>query len=383
MSKNDPIRPDPKVRQGQDHSHPAISHSVIPENRQILIVDDELNIRTILSRHLTRAGYICSTAEGSQKALEMHRANPHALVITDIRMPGRDGIWLLNAVKSEWPNTAVIMITALDDSQIAIHALKEGAYDYLIKPLHLDALSLAVRNALEQRHLILENKQYQKQLEAKVLERTAKLQETIETLELTYENTLEALVAALDAREHETGNHSKRVAQYTLLLSESFGIPKEDRVEIFRGAFLHDIGKIGVSDMILLKSGKLNKEEWENMKRHPLIGQKILKQIGFLGAAVKTVYSHHERYDGDGYPEGLKGEDIPLGARIFSVSDAFDTMTTDRPYRKARTYSKARDEIQRCAGTQFDPRVAEAFMKISEREWNHYRKKLPDLLPKN
>lgn len=349
-----------------------------PENKKILIVDDEPNIRTILSRHLSKVGYSCATAEGSQHAMDLQQTEPHALVITDIRMPGRDGVWLLQALKAQWPETAVLMITALDDSQIAINCLKLGAYDYLIKPLHLEEVTLAAQSALEKRRLVIENKQYQENLEAKIVERTAKLQAALAELELHYENTLEALVAALDVREHETGNHSKRVAQYTLRLSEYLGIPKTDRIEIYRGAFLHDIGKIGISDMILLKPGKLSSEEWEEMRRHPLIGQAILKQIGFLGTALKTVVSHHERFDGMGYPQGLKGEEIPVGARIFSVADAFDTMTTDRPYRKALAYRTAIDEIVRCSGSQFDPRTVEAFLSISEGDWLECRRAAAD-----
>jgi len=339
------------------------------ENEKILIVDDEPNIRMILSRHLSKIGYPCTLAENSQRAMELLETEPYALVITDIRMPGRDGVWLLQALKAKWPDTAVLMITALDDSQIAINCLKLGAYDYLIKPLHLEEVTLATQSALEKRRLVLDNKQYQEDLEAKVVERTAKLQEALADLEINYDHTLEALVAALDAREHETGNHSKRVAQYALVLSDSFDMSNLDRLDIYRGAFLHDIGKIGVSDNILLKPGKLTPDEWTEMQRHPSIGYNILKQIGFLDGALKTVVSHHERFDGKGYPKGLRGEEIPLGARIFSVADAFDTMTTDRPYRKALTYPASRDEILRCSGSQFDPKVVEAFLKITERDW--------------
>ncbi|HUK55208.1 MAG TPA: HD domain-containing phosphohydrolase [Nitrospiria bacterium] len=339
------------------------------KTEKILIVDDEPNIRTILSRHLSKIGYSCTVAENSQSAIGVLETDPHALVITDIRMPGRDGVWLLEALKAKWPDTAVLMITALDDSQIAINCLKLGAYDYLIKPLHLEEVTLATQSALEKRRLVIENKHYQEELEARVVERTSRLQETLAELELNYDHTLEALVAALDAREHETGNHSKRVAQYTLLLSEPFDISKSDRLDIYRGAFLHDIGKIGVSDNILLKPGKLTAEEWTEMQRHPSIGYNILKQIGFLEGATRTVVSHHERFDGKGYPKGLRGDEIPLGARIFSVADAFDTMTTDRPYRKALTYPASRDEILHCSGSQFDPKVVEVFLKISQRDW--------------
>lgn len=345
---------------------------------KILIVDDEPNIRTILARHLVKLGYTCTTADGSQNALDTQANDSHDLVITDIRMPGRDGVWLLQNLKGRFPDTAVLMITALDDSQIAINCLKQGAYDYLIKPLHLEEVTLATQSALEKRRLVLENKQYQEDLEAKVVERTTKLMQTLEALEDTYEHTLEALVAALDAREHETGNHSKRVAQYTLFLAEEYGIPQGNRIEIYRGAFLHDIGKIGVSDRILLKPGKLTPEEWKAMREHPRIGKRILKEIGFLGAAIDTVSNHHERFDGTGYPDGVRGKDIPVGARIFSVADAFDTMTTNRPYRSALPYQNAVEEILRCSGSQFDPKVVETFLKIPELEWTTMQKKLAE-----
>lgn len=345
---------------------------------RILVVDDEPYIRQILFHHLTHQGYDCVQAGGSEQALEIVHRSTFDLVVTDIRMPGRDGVWLLHEIKSFAPDTAVLMITALDDSQIAVQCLKMGAFDYLIKPLHLEEVTHSVRNAIERRMLILENKRYQRELEQKVLERTAKLQQALDSLEAHYDNTLEALVAALDAREHETSNHSKRVAVYSRTLAQELGVSEPDQIEIYRGAFLHDIGKIGVADAILLKPGRLSIEEWDEMKRHPGIGHMILKQVSFLRSAVQTVLCHHERYDGTGYPQGLAGENIPIGARIFSVADAFDTMTSNRPYRKALTVERARDEVFRCAGTQFDPKVVEVFSSISMDRWLAIRTELQD-----
>lgn len=356
-----------------------LSSQSIPE--RILIVDDEPYIRQILYHHLTRQGFHCEQAESADQAATMVEKNPFDLVVTDIRMPGHDGVWLLKQVKSTTPDTAVVMVTALDDSQIAVQCLKTGAYDYLVKPLHLEEVTHSVRSAIERRMLIMENKRYQRELEHKVLERTAKLQAALENLESHYDNTLEALVAALDAREHETSNHSKRVAIYSRTLAQGLGVPEPDQIEIYRGAYLHDIGKIGIADAILLKPGKLTTEEWDQMRRHPAIGHQILRQVGFLKSAVQTVLCHHERFDGKGYPRGLAGESIPLGARIFSVADAFDTMTSNRPYRTAYSIERAREEICGCGGTQFDPKVVELFASMPIDRWVSIRADLADVKP--
>ncbi|MEM7675529.1 MAG: HD domain-containing phosphohydrolase, partial [Myxococcota bacterium] len=192
-----------------------------------------------------------------------------------------------------------------------------------------------------------------------------------------YDKTLEALVTALDARECETGNHSQRVVRMTLAICDNLGITGEERVHIARGALLHDIGKIGVPDDVLLKPGKLTDEEWIEMRKHPDIGARILSGIEFLVEPAKIVLAHQERFDGKGYPAGLKGAEIPIGARIFAVADALDAIVSDRPYRRGQSYEHAREEIARCAGTQFDPQVVEAFLKISIDELKKARKAEP------
>jgi putative nucleotidyltransferase with HDIG domain len=202
-----------------------------------------------------------------------------------------------------------------------------------------------------------------------VKEQTADLKEALDRIELAYSHTLEALISALDAREHETLRHSKRVSEYTLLLARNLGIPKSELVDIARGSLLHDIGKIGISDNILLKPSKLNPEEWVEIRKHPDIGSAILKRIDFLEGAAELVLQHHERFDGTGYPRGLKGDDILLGARVFALVDTFDAMTSDRPYRKALSYEAAREEIARCSGKQFDPRLADCFLEVEEAVW--------------
>jgi HD-GYP domain-containing protein (c-di-GMP phosphodiesterase class II) len=255
------------------------------------------------------------------------------------------------------------------DIHIAVDSLRIGACDFITKPFELPAIRRSVDRAFERRRLLIENRRYREELELKVRKRTLELNEALHDVEESYKITLEALVTALDAREHETRAHSQRVREYTLTLAQRLGLKHDDLIQAGRGALLHDVGKIGVRDSILLKPGKLSKEEWVEMKRHPQIGYDILQSIGFLSSAAEIVLCHQERWDGKGYPNMLAGLDIPLGARIFAVADTLDAMTSDRPYRKALTFEAASQEIRSCAGTQFDPNVADAFLSMLPESW--------------
>ncbi|MDX1389207.1 MAG: HD domain-containing phosphohydrolase, partial [Acidobacteriota bacterium] len=255
--------------------------------------------------------------------------------------------------------------------------------DYVTKPFNLQEVGIVVERTLEKRQLILENRAYQQNLEEKVHERTAELLQKkaeIETLfgELqdSYENTLHALVTALDFRDNETHGHSSRVVEYAVLVAEAMGVREPDLTWIRRGAILHDVGKIGIADAVLKKPGKLDDEEWAEMKKHPEMGYRMLQHIDFLEPALPIVLCHQERWDGTGYPRKLEGEAIPLGARIFAVVDTFDAMTSDRPYRAALPIEKAVGEIRRCAGSQFDPAVAEAFLSIPAEKWREIRERV-------
>lgn len=338
------------------------------------MVDDEPSVRDIVSRGLVIQGYRCLLASDSEEALAMMRRREVAVVISDIYMPGHNGIWLLQQLKEDWPDTAVIMLTAVDETQSAVSCLTQGADDYIVKPINLKELALSVERALYKRRLVLENKEYQSNLEVLVAQRTEEVKKTLRQLRHSYDMTLQALVASLDLRERETGRHSHRVSMYSILLAKKMGFKYEELHGISRGALLHDIGKIGIPDSILLKPGELTPEEWSLMRRHPEIGYRILKNIDFLEPVLDIVLYHHEHYDGKGYPTGLKGGDIPIAARIFLVVDAFDTMTTDRPYRKAITYSEAFEEIRRSSGTQLDPEAVSAFLDVSEDEWEKIRR---------
>jgi response regulator RpfG family c-di-GMP phosphodiesterase len=288
------------------------------------------------------------------------------LVISDMKMPGKDGLWLLESLRERYPDTSVIMLTGYGDTESAVDCLRRGAVDYLLKPPKLTDLIRAIERALAKRRIELARKRYQKKLERKVRDRTAELRSALRDIANTYQATLLALVAALDAREHETSDHSQRVVRYTSAIATRMGINGQELEEIGRGALLHDIGKIGVPDAVLLKPGKLTPEEWLEMRKHPDIGFQMIQNIPFLDTPAQIVLSHQERFDGAGYPRKLKGQEIHIGARIFAVADTLDAMTSDRPYRKGTTFANAIAEIQRCSGTQFDPEVVRAFLDIGE-----------------
>jgi len=348
----------------------------MPEPIHILIVDDDQAIRDLLSEGLSGSGYSCDTARNGAEGLHRLRSTSFEVVVSDIDMPEMDGVQLLQEIKRIHPDTEIIMLTGVVDVETAIQSMRLGAHDYLTKPFNLAEMRITVERALEKRRLIRENREYQRNLEARVEERTAELsrksrevEDLFNRLRSSYQTTLETLATALDTRDTETLGHSLRVASYTVAVARRMGVVDPELTDIYRGALLHDVGKIGIPDAILRKPGKLTPEEWVEMRKHPEIGYRILQGINFLEAARDIVLSHQETYDGSGYPRGLKGKDIPLGARVFAVVDTLDAMTSDRPYRKALPYDAARNEILRFSGTQFDPDVVRVFLEIPDDEW--------------
>ena len=339
------------------------------EKEKILVVDDEEAIREVVSTLLETQGYRCTVCSNGRMALESFRGNLFDLVLSDIVMPEMDGLKLLSELRLEDPDVPVIMVTAMHDISIALEAIRAGAYDYILKPFERDQLHLSVRRALEHRQLVLENRTYQSDLEHLVAERTQQLSIALLDLEQSYDYTLEALGGALDAKDAETEGHCQRVTAFTIAIARAMDVDKSLLRQIARGAFLHDIGKMGVPDQILRKPGPLTEQEREIMRKHCQIGFDVLERIPFLKEAAEIVLTHQECYDGSGYPRGLKGEQIPLGARIFAVADTLDAMISDRPYRKALPISAARAEIQLYSGRQFDPDVVQIFMTQPERIW--------------
>ncbi len=340
--------------------------AIPPPPPRILIVDDDESVRDVISVLLREEGYNCVTASGAEAALDLAQADETPLVISDMKMPGKDGLWLLEAFRERHPDTSVIMLTGYGDTESAVDCLRRGAVDYLLKPPKLTDLIRAIERALAKRRIELARKRYQKKLERKVRDRTTELRQALKDVSTTYQNTLLALVTALDAREHETSDHSQRVVEYTTAIAARMSIKGAELEEIGRGALLHDIGKIGVPDAVLLKPGKLTPDEWVEMRKHPDIGFNMISPIPFLTVPAQIVLSHQERFDGEGYPRKLRREEIHIGARIFAVADTLDAMTSDRPYRKGTSFANAVSEIARCGGTQFDPEVVKAFLDIGE-----------------
>jgi len=267
----------------------------------------------------------------------------------------------------------VVMVTAVHDIQVALQALRNGAYDYLLKPFEREQLLATVRRALENRRLKRENDAYRTNLEALVAARTQQWKTALSKLEESYDITLEALGDALDLKDADTQHHSKRVTAYTIAIARKMGLPKEEIRVIARGAFLHDIGKMAIPDDILNKPGKLTDAEMDIMKEHCYRGYMIVSRIPFLAEAAEIVYAHQERYDGLGYPRGLKGEEIPLGARIFAIADTLDAIRSDRIYRKAQSIEAARKEIELWAGRQFDPSIVKVFLEMPDNIWEDLR----------
>jgi putative two-component system response regulator len=349
---------------------------------RILITDDEKDIRELLRDFLESEGYECLLAANAFEALEKFRTEEQFdIVMSDIRMPGKSGLELLEEIKQVNPDVMVIMISAVKDIESAITAMEKGAYDYVSKPFKLNEVSFAASKALEKRRLVLENKEYQKHLEKMVEERTSDLKNALLELDKTYNFTLRAMATVLDTRDTETQGHSLRVVSFTLKLAELMQISDKTTLKVYEyGALLHDIGKIGIPDAILRKPEDLTAPEWVIMKKHPTIGYNLLRRIKFLEASARIVLHHHEAFDGSGYPNGLSGENIPLGARIFNIADAIDAITSDRPYQKALPFKIAAAELRKHSGQQFDPQIIAIFEKAGIDFWEKEKLKIEERL---
>jgi putative nucleotidyltransferase with HDIG domain len=359
----------------------------MPGPHHVLCVDDEPMIREILREALEQEGHRVSEAENGKVALDKVHSGTYDLIVTDVKMPVMDGFTLMKNLGELTEQIPVVVITSFGDIDVAVDAIRLGAYDYIVKPFNISQVTISVKRALERRQLLIENLQYKKSLEHKVVEKTidlirknkkleqqAKLLEgLLRDLRESYEATLDAMVSAIESRDFETKHHCRRVQAYAVMLAQRLGVSPEQLVDISYGALLHDVGKIGVQDSILLKPGKLTDAEWEEMRKHPIEGYEIIGRVKFLRGAADIVLHHHERWDGGGYPSGIAGEEIPLGARIFSIIDTFDAMTSKRPYKEALSKATARAEILRCAGTQFDPKIVQEFLRISDEELDEAR----------
>jgi putative nucleotidyltransferase with HDIG domain len=348
----------------------------IVETAHILVVDDEEAIREVVSTMLESRGYHCTTLSNGRSAQEFVRKQTPDLVLSDMIMPEMDGIQLLDWLRGYDPEIPVIMVTTIHDISTALQAIRRGAYDYILKPFEKDQLFHAVGRAWQHRQLVTENKNYQINLQQEVERKTAEPTNALDLLTQSYDDTLEALGSALELKDAETADHSRRVAAYTISIAKTVPVPLHYLEVLARAAFLHDIGKMAIPDKILRKPGPLDDSEKVIMRTHCEIGHNTLTRIPFLREAADIVLAHHEFFDGTGYPRQFRGEQIPLGARIISIADALDAMLSDWPFRNALRMSQAREEIRHCAGTQFDPKIVKVFLSIPENHWIELRENL-------
>lgn len=335
--------------------------------KKVLFIDDDPLILRAVKRELSPSELEVDLVRTGEIGLERLGQTTYSVVAADYRMPGIDGIELLEQLRRSSPDTVRVLVTGAGDFELAINAINRvGLFRFITKPWQTGDLRSTLELGARQFALVQSNKRLTHLLETKN-EELVRINEALEsTVQRRTSDLLGGLLNALDLRDTETQWHSRRVALYSRRLAEQLALPLEEQLDVERGALLHDIGKIGVSDTILLKPGKLTPEEWEEMKRHTIYGYNMIKGIDFLGKARLLVRSHHERHDGHGYPDGLQDGEIYIGARIFAVIDTYDAMTSDRPYRKALPPEVAREEIANNRGTQFDPRCVDAFLAIPQ-----------------
>lgn len=311
--------------------------------QKVLVVDDDPGILNVLGRFLTDSGYDVELAHDGSEALDKVREDPPDLILLDVVMPRMDGIEVCRRLKSHKSTRLIpiVIVTGLTDLEDKVRGIEAGADDVLNKPFHFAELGARVRSLL----------------------RAKKLNERLEDVE----NVLFALANAVEAKDAYTEKHTERVSRYAVALGEKVGLDGDYLESLRIGGMLHDIGKIGVPDNILLKQGKLDQEELEFVKVHPVVGERICRPLRSLRYVLPGIRHHHERVDGTGYPDGLKGEEIPVEARILAIADAFDAMTTDRPYRRRMSAREAMEELRRYAGSQWDRYLVEEFIGILER----------------
>src|SRR5437588_9841046 len=327
-----------------------------PNSVKCLVVDDEPRLRRVLVRLLEGEGFTCAEAGSGVEALQMLHQEQVPLVISDLRMPQMDGVGLLREIIAKWPDTAVIVVTAVAEVESAVACLQLGALDYVAKPFHLDEVRARVMQALDKRHLKMELEDYRHNLEQRVQEQATRIEER--SLE-----RLQALVHFLEEKDPYTRGHSVRVANYALGIGRQLQLDQDVIDLIALGAELHDIGKIGVSEAVLHKAGKLSEAEDRHIMQHPGIGARILEPLmRDAPGALAIVRSHHERLDGKGFPDGLKGDAIPFEVRVVTVADSVDAMTSVRRYPPALSVQRATQELEDMQGVQFDPRAVAAFL---------------------
>lgn len=344
-------------------------------NPRVLFVDDDAPLRTAFERTLKPHGYQIDLATGGQDALEKAGAQKYAVIATDYRMPEMNGLEVIEALKSLQPDATFMLVSGECDLDLALDAVNQHAVSFVVpKPWDTQELLGLMQRSIEQystkcdqREMVVENE--------RIIEQKTRLGKALAQSE---EQLAELLLNALDLRDHETRAHCRRVSRYAEMLGKKLELNDNELRDIRKGALLHDVGKIGIPDSILLKPGKLTDEEWVTMRTHTDMGGHLVQAIPGLAGAYDIVTQHHEKWDGSGYPRGLQSEEIALGARIFMIADTLDAILSDRPYRKGAPIEVARQEIQKFAGTQFDPHVVQNFLDVDPQFWMDVRKEFPD-----
>jgi len=346
-----------------------------------LIVDDDPSYRRLLEFILLDAKIESRSVGDGDEALKELARERFSVVLCDLNMPRISGRDLLRAVREAYPHIAFFIVTGQGEVDVAVELMRMGADDYLVKPSEPAVVLASIERGLKKKQLENELQIYRSQLERMVSDRTEELRSALGRIEQNYDETLEALGSAIDLRDNETAGHSRRVCLYSLEIAKVFGCDSRHFVTLGRGAWLHDIGKLAVPDSILLKPGPLTAEEWITMQSHVSIGYELVSKISFLSEAAEIVLHHHERYDGTGYLQKLKAGEIPLTARIFSVADALDAMTSPRPYQDRISFEAAKCKIKSGANTRYDPQIVDSFLSIPVSTWFDLREQT--LKPRN
>jgi putative two-component system response regulator len=330
----------------------------------VLVVDDDQTLRGVLSSWVHSFGYYVHEAGTAEDALDTLAEVPADVALCDVNMPGQDGLWLASQIRERYPCTAIIMATAARDIEPAINSLRNDVVDYLLKPFDGARLLEALRLGVDWHRATLATEELQESLEHRLRNRRADVAATLAGAQTTVEQALEGLISMLELHEHDGREHATRVSRLAVALGDELGVTGSPLVDIGRGALLHDIGKIDMPASILYKPAPLDDAEWAVMRTHPQVGYDLLKKLPSLEGAAEIVLASHEAFDGSGYPRRLRGEGIPIGARILSVADSYDSMTRPHTQRPAMVPAHAVRELERCSGTQFDPRVVEALGQV-------------------
>lgn len=338
--------------------------SAAQASRAVLVVDDEASVRNIMRRWLESRGYIVSVAADAVKALEKLAAGPAAVALCDLRMPGRDGLWLTDQLRREYPDTAVIIATGVNDVAAAVEGLRQGVVDYLTKPFDRQRLFDAVSRGVEWHRAAADSRRWREVLEREMRERYMWLESMFLAWPIDSEESLEAVLSTITAGNTEAYAHAYRVAALAASLARALGLPDAEIETIERAGLLHDVGKLAMPDAVLRKPAPLTAEEQRVIRQYPSLAATLIERVPYLAPAAAVVRDAQERIDGLGYPSGSRGSAVWIGARVVAVADAYDTMTRARVFRDAISPAAALTELTRCSGTQFDPKVVQAFTEI-------------------